>query len=252
MWVDVGKLIREHVPDKNGKTLPADLTSGSYEFRDLTNKFIGTLFEGKVIYDKTYGHATYGCGSCCGYVGTKLWYDPLGVPLSLTSYQGVYGHDKCGLLWEDISDAFYSNWSTANTSIATADYYGTHTGHSVGSTTSSTNGQFQGWLRLNDCPIVGSAPSGGANVAPVITSITPNLLNAGDNKKSLTINGAGFGSSPTVNLPSGVTRDSTNQQTSSNSQIQLSAVNGAATTAIGPNNISVTAAGLTSNVPVHD
>ena len=26
MWIDVGKLIREHVPDKNGKTLPADLT----------------------------------------------------------------------------------------------------------------------------------------------------------------------------------------------------------------------------------
>ena len=164
MWIDVGKLIREHVPDKNGKTLPADLTSGSYEFRDLTNKFIGTLFEGKVIYDKTYGHATYGCGSCCGYVGTKLWYDPLGVPLSSTSNQSVYGHDKCGLLWEDISDAFYNNWSTANTSIATPDYYGTHTGHSVGSTTSSTNGQFQGWLRLNYCPIVGSAPSGGANV----------------------------------------------------------------------------------------
>ncbi len=29
MWIDVGKLIREHAPDKNGKTLPADLTSGS-------------------------------------------------------------------------------------------------------------------------------------------------------------------------------------------------------------------------------
>ena len=164
MWIDIGKLIREQIPDKNGKPLPSDLTMGSYEFRDLTNTFIGTLFEGKVIYDKTYGHATYGCASCCGYVGTKLWYDPLGVPLSFTSGQGVYGHDKCGGLWEDISDAFYSNWSTANSSIATVDYYGTHTGMSVGSTTSSTDGQFQGWLRLNYCPIVGSAPSGGAKV----------------------------------------------------------------------------------------
>jgi hypothetical protein len=41
MWIDVGKLIREHVADKNGKTLPPDLTMGSYEFRDLVNK--GTL-----------------------------------------------------------------------------------------------------------------------------------------------------------------------------------------------------------------
>jgi hypothetical protein len=56
MWIDLGKLIREHVPDKNGKPLPPDLSSGSYEFRDLTNTGAGTLFEGKVIYDKTYGH----------------------------------------------------------------------------------------------------------------------------------------------------------------------------------------------------
>lgn len=43
MWIDVGKLIREQVPDKNGKFLPQDLTSGSYQFRDLTDKFIGSL-----------------------------------------------------------------------------------------------------------------------------------------------------------------------------------------------------------------
>jgi len=55
MWVDVGKLIREHVPDINGKLLPATVTSGNYEIRDLTNKAIGTLFEGKVVFDKTYG-----------------------------------------------------------------------------------------------------------------------------------------------------------------------------------------------------
>ncbi len=66
MWIDVGKLIREQVPDKNGKALPQDLTSGSYEFRDLTNTGVGTLFEGKVIYDKTYGHVAYGCAACCG------------------------------------------------------------------------------------------------------------------------------------------------------------------------------------------
>jgi hypothetical protein len=57
MWVNIGQLIREHVPDKNGKTLPVDLTMGSYEIRDLTNSHVGTLFEGKIIYDKTYGNA---------------------------------------------------------------------------------------------------------------------------------------------------------------------------------------------------
>jgi len=49
---------------QDGKTLPAGLATGSYEFRDLTHKGAGTLFEGKVIYDKTYGHAAYGCALC--------------------------------------------------------------------------------------------------------------------------------------------------------------------------------------------
>jgi hypothetical protein len=187
MWMDIGKLIRESVPDRNGKTLPANLTSGSYEIRDLTNKGVGTLFEGKVIYDKTYGHVTYGCGSCCGYTGTKLWYDPLGVPLDFYSFQGVYGHDKCGGLWEDISDSFNGNWNTANHSIATVDYYGTHTGVSVGSTTSSTDGQFQGWLGFNNCPIVGSAPGGGSNVISISQSPTILNMSSGDTGKGITV-----------------------------------------------------------------
>jgi hypothetical protein len=35
MWIDVGKLIREQVRDRNGHVLPPNLTSGSYELRDL-------------------------------------------------------------------------------------------------------------------------------------------------------------------------------------------------------------------------
>jgi hypothetical protein len=49
MWMDIGKLIREGVPDKNGKPLPSDLTSGSYEIRDLTNKGIGTREDNSVF-----------------------------------------------------------------------------------------------------------------------------------------------------------------------------------------------------------
>jgi hypothetical protein len=142
-WIDIGKLIREHVPDKNGGVLPADLTSGSYEFRDLTNKFIGNLFEGKVIYDKTYGHVTYGCAGCCAYSRTALWYDPLGVPFSASSLNGVNGWLSCDKSWDNVNGAFNGNWSTANHSVATVDYYATHTGVGVGSTTSNTSGLLQ-------------------------------------------------------------------------------------------------------------
>ncbi len=161
MWMDVGKLIREHVPDKNGKTLPADLTSGSYEFRDLTNTGVGTLFEGKVIYDKTYGHVAYGCALCCGYnkPGT-FWYNPLAVPLSFTGSNGVNAYDNCSGNWYDLSDSFYNS-----TSIATVNYYGTHTGVSVGSTASNTFGTIQQTQdnRL-ECPAEQFRPSGSVNV----------------------------------------------------------------------------------------
>jgi hypothetical protein len=169
MWIDVGKLIREHVPDKNGKTLPADLTSGSYEFRDLTNKGVGTLFEGKVIYDKTYGHVAYGCGGCCGYKSTKLLLDPLGVPMAAPADNGVQSFDACGGQYVDVSDSFYNNWSTASTTIATVDYYGTHTGHVVGSTTSQTSGLLICSPFRSGCPECNPTPRGGDNVTPIFT-----------------------------------------------------------------------------------
>jgi ferredoxin len=140
MWIDIGKLIRENVPDKSGKTLPADLSAGSYDIRDLTNHGIGSLFEGKVIYDKTYGHVTYGCGVCCGYQPPVFWWDPLGISFLGTADNGVDAYDTCDDDDEDVSGSFYGNWTTANSAIATVDTYGTHTGKGIGSTTSSTHG----------------------------------------------------------------------------------------------------------------
>jgi hypothetical protein len=115
MWIDVGKLIREHVPDKNGNPLPPDLASGSYEFRDLTNTGVGTLFEGKVIYDKTYGHVVYGCGTCCGYAQAQVFYNPIGVPLTNSAFDGVNGYNNCAVTWDDVSGSFYNKWVSAYT-----------------------------------------------------------------------------------------------------------------------------------------
>ena len=197
MWMDVGKLIGEHLPDKNGKTLPADLTSGSYEFRDLANTGVGTLFEGKVIYDKTYGHVTYGCAACCGYKlnSVLVWFDPLGVPFQGLGYDGVNATDSCSLQNFDVSDSFYGGWSTANTSVATVDHYGTHTGVSVGSTTSSTYGDLQMFLKSWNCPIQRESPGGGANVKPTISSLLPSTGTVG---KTLTIVITGSGFSTTL------------------------------------------------------
>src|SRR5713101_809021 len=165
MWIDVGKLIREQVPDKNGKVLPADLTSGSYEVEDLTNRAIGTLFEGKVIYDKTYGHVAYGCASCCGYSDALVNFDPLPIPMSYGAQNGVYSHDGC---WGNPYDVsyYFQNWFTANAAIATTDVSGYHTGVSVGSTSSSTYGDLQFGQTPDICPIQTFSAGGGDNVLP--------------------------------------------------------------------------------------
>jgi len=164
MWVDVGKLIREQIPDKNGKTLPFDLTMGSYEFRDLTDTIVGSLFEGKVIYDKTYGHVAYGCAFCCGHVNPQLTFNPLGIVFSGGSQNGVQAVNACNGGRDDISANFYGRWGTANTAIATVDNYGYHNGMGVGSTTSQTNGTFVTEINQTHCPIVSASPSGGDNV----------------------------------------------------------------------------------------
>jgi hypothetical protein len=73
-------LIRNQTPDKEGRLLPPDLTSGTYSLRDLADPAAGGLYEGKVIIDKTHGHAAYGCMICCGEEPPPLmFYDPIGV-----------------------------------------------------------------------------------------------------------------------------------------------------------------------------
>lgn len=84
--VDFGKLIRNQIPDNDGHTLPPDLTSGTYRLRDLKDSAAGAVYEGKVIVDKTYGHAAYGCMICCGPIAAFFEFNPLGVAVGgLTS-----------------------------------------------------------------------------------------------------------------------------------------------------------------------
>jgi hypothetical protein len=170
MWIDVGKLIREQVPDKNGKLLPQDLTSGSYALRDLSDKFIGSLYEGKVVYDKTFGHVTYGCAGCCAYSTTQLHFSPLGIPLLSTADNGVDAYDTCSSWWEPVDESFYGNWTTGSTAIATVSYYGTHTGQAVGATTSYTSGYLL-HPTPRTCSNVLRSPQGSDNVVSATITV---------------------------------------------------------------------------------
>lgn len=175
MWIDVGELVHEQIPDKNGKTLPVDLASGSYEFRNLTDPGDATLFEGKVIYDKTFGHVAYGCSSPCCDVNPYMAYNPLGVPLLGTSTQDVWVPDNCGgnIIYDS---PFWGNWSTASQSIATVGTRGNHTGVGLGPTTSYTHGNLPEPYGRYMCSNQTKSPSGPTTVKPdhllVISDVT--------------------------------------------------------------------------------
>jgi hypothetical protein len=42
-------VLRNQVPDSDGKTIPADTMFGSYELRDLDHPVLGLLYEGKLV-----------------------------------------------------------------------------------------------------------------------------------------------------------------------------------------------------------
>ncbi len=168
MWVDVGKLIRQQLPDKNGLLLPSDLTMGSYEIRDLTDRGIGNLFEGKVILDKTFGHVAYGCAECCGWaVDPWMYWDPIDVLLGLEGDQDVWDRDNCTGTDDSILDSFSKQkWGTGNTAIATANGR-VITGVGLGSTTNFVSGDLiLGGADSYKCLVTPLSPQGPVNTGP--------------------------------------------------------------------------------------
>ena len=175
MWINVGQLVRNRVPDRNGTTLPGDLKLGSYEFRDETHPGNGRLFEGKVIYDTSYGHVSYGCAACCGTSQARVTYNPFGIGVGAQRADQVQITDFCNTPWTDDSGDFY-NWSVVNTAMAQTTIQGMHTGMGAGTTTSSTHGQLQGRPNRYTCPVQTFAPSGPtkvtAQVCPTSLSVS--------------------------------------------------------------------------------
>jgi len=125
----------------------------------------GTLFEGKVAFDKTHGHVAYGCTICCGVRGAWMWFDPLPIPLPGSGRGGVNEQDSCTLEVFDGSGDFTGSWATANSAVATVDWNGLHTGVAVGATTSSASGEVNSGNVHAQCPLVVMSPGGGDNVA---------------------------------------------------------------------------------------
>jgi hypothetical protein len=113
--------------------------------------------------------------------------------------------NQCTRIYDDVSDSFYGNWTSANTAIVTVDYYGTHAGVLPGSTTSRTSGtltHYGHWL----CPDWNPTPSGNDNVMTL--SCSPSSVTRGSST-TCTVN----------NPPSGATFSNWQFKDSSNNTV---------------------------------
>lgn len=137
-WLDFGQLIRTQVPDLDGHVLPTNLAAGAYSLREVSETEQNLLYEGKVITDKTFGHATYGCMVCCGVAANDfglpfILADPTSVGVNETQPVDEYGYNACTSAPEFIS-GYFSSWSSLNTSVMTTPgTVGQFTGAAIGS-----------------------------------------------------------------------------------------------------------------------
>jgi hypothetical protein len=128
MWLNFADLIHLSVPDRKGNTLPTDVTWGTYDLEDLDPGLGGNLIEGKVALDKTFGHLTYGCLTCCGKT-PYLSPDPVNVIVSGFGNISTLGTDNCSAKTGiSLSNYFNYNgtWWSDNTSIAQVTAYKAH------------------------------------------------------------------------------------------------------------------------------
>jgi len=152
IWADVGEIIRNQIPDKDGKTIPPDTMMGSYELRDLDHPGVGHLYEGKLVIDKTWGHGYYGCATCCGTEETAMNPDPLGGPITTGAWNDFEARDACTDSWEDVTGEA-TDWTSDNAGVVTiARGYTNFVG--VGSTYGSAQVQLESDRHLQECPVM--------------------------------------------------------------------------------------------------
>ena len=111
----MGRIIREQIPDRDGHTIP--LTVTSYELRDLDHPGLGHVFEGKLVLDRTYGRAFYGCSICCRQYGAALHVTPFSGPVGGGDWDTVTYKECDGTEYDGTAMAY--GWFSYDTSIAT-------------------------------------------------------------------------------------------------------------------------------------
>ena len=247
--IDINELIADQVKDDKGYVFPRSLQSGQANWY-YTPQFGGA---GRVLQSNLAQHSarSFSCGEHSVITGADFY------PVDTSEYAGQtneigYVEAQFGLTEEGgtcsgdyVGDggADYYNWESFDTSIATisgGDNSSSATVEGISSGTATIDGNVEDSSNGDYCS---ASAEGEMTVTPDITSISPSTVLIADTGTSVTITGTGFGTSPTLNLPTGVSRSG---QSSSNTQITVTLTAGNSAT-VGNSNISVTVNGQTSN-----
>ena len=112
MRLNLADLIRDRTPDRNGNVLPPDLSSGTYDLRDLSHG-AGSLLEGSLALDHTWGfNGRPPAQTCCAdYVPG---FNPAYISVNIGGYvfTNILSRSSCSENYEDVSEDFDTWWSS--------------------------------------------------------------------------------------------------------------------------------------------
>jgi len=216
--IDLRKLRDAQVPDFKKNLIPASATDGSVSWNRIDNVAVmGRL----MVINRQQGMASnYDCLSCSCPLSYMPYLDcvsPASCNLGVGGTLGLIlyaGYESCNALdyFFDVNGS--DSWTSQYPNIASVNSSsGTVTGQSGGTT--SVTGQYSDYIYVwnpvtyscNASPGSGGG-SGPCDVVPEITSISPTYAMVGSSNVQITINGTGFATNATVNLPSGFTASS--------------------------------------------
>jgi hypothetical protein len=194
MWVNLAQLVRQRVPDRKGNTLPIDVSSVTYDLRDLTESS-HSLTVDETAVDRTWGPTAITQFPVCGCGLQSVGIDPGEIDIIVNGLEnlGVYGADSCGngdiLLTND-----FTSWGSNNTAVANQTK-----GKVVGVGPGSTDGYADGIVCYDGCACHTydltesvSVP----NSTPILTGIDPSDWPSGATTPSVVFSGQYFGTNP--------------------------------------------------------
>ena len=161
MWVNLAQLVRNRVADRNGNTLPADVSSVTYQVQDLAPGSHG-LMANALALDASFGFQVLPpILRCCG-ANQPVWEPGLFNLLPGASADGqIWGVDQCTGEPINLTPDFNAWWSD-NSGVATVTSQQVH-----GVTAGSADAWASGWVTEGNaayCTVVHEQPSAPINV----------------------------------------------------------------------------------------